>query len=67
MTLEPEIELRPWAEQEAIDDASYRDQIAYLYERSPFYRAKLAAAGFASAAAAGGLEGLARLPLTEKA
>jgi len=67
MTLEPEVELRPWAEQEAIDDASYRDQIAYLYERSPFYRAKLAAAGFASAAAAGGLEGLARLPLTEKA
>jgi len=67
MTLEPEIELRPWAEQEAIDDASYRDQIAYLYERSPFYRAKLAAAGFASSAAAGGLEGLARLPLTEKA
>jgi len=67
MTLEPEIELRPWAEQEAIDDASYRHQIAYLYERSPFYRAKLAAAGFASAAAAGGLEGLARLPLTEKA
>ena len=49
MTFEPEIELRPWSEQQAIDDASYRDQIAYLYERSPFYRAKLAAAGFASA------------------
>ena len=67
MTLEPETELRPWAEQEAIDDGSYRDQIAYLYERSPFYRAKLAAAGFASAGAAGGLGDIARLPLTEKA
>ena len=67
MTLEPEIELRPWAEQEVIDDASYRDQIAYLYERSPFYRAKLAAAGFATVSAAGGLGDMARLPLTEKA
>jgi phenylacetate-CoA ligase len=67
MTLEPEIELRPWAEQEVIDDASYREQIAYLYERSPFYRARLAAAGFASATAAGGLGDIARLPLTEKA
>jgi phenylacetate-CoA ligase len=67
MTLEPEIETRPWDEQEAIDDASYRGQIAYLYERSPFYRAKLAAAGFASAAAAGGLADITRLPLTEKA
>ena len=67
MTLEPEIETRPWSEQEAIDDASYREQIAYLYERSTFYRARLAAAGFASAAAAGGLGDIARLPLTEKA
>ena len=30
MTLEPEIETRPWAEQVAIDDAAYREQIAYL-------------------------------------
>jgi phenylacetate-CoA ligase len=67
MTLEPETELRPWPEQEAIDGATYLDQIAYLYDRSPFYRAKLASAGFATAAAAGGLGDIAQLPLTEKA
>ena len=32
--LEPEVETRPWAEQLAIDDASYREQLAYLFERS---------------------------------
>ena len=40
--LEPEVETRPWAEQLALDDASYRSQLAYLLERSPFYREKLA-------------------------
>jgi phenylacetate-CoA ligase len=48
------------------DDASYRAQIGYLLERSPFYRDKLAAAGVADARAAGGLAEIARLPLTEK-
>jgi phenylacetate-CoA ligase len=67
MTLEPVIETRVWGEQEAIDDDAYREQVAYLYERSPFYRAKLTAAGVASATAAGGLGDIARLPLTEKA
>src|SRR5262249_45786999 len=64
--LEPEIESRAWDEQLAIDDASYREQVAYLFERSPFYRAKLGAAGIETAADAGGLEAIARLPLTEK-
>jgi phenylacetate-CoA ligase len=64
--LAPEIEARPWAEQLAVDDASYRSQLAYLFERSSFYRAKLVAAGFASAEAADGLAGIAQLPLTEK-
>ena len=32
----------PWPEQLALDDASYREQFAYLLERSPFYREKLA-------------------------
>jgi phenylacetate-CoA ligase len=64
--LDPETETRPWAEQLAVDDASYREQLAYLYERSPFYGAKLAQAGFASAGAAGGLAEIAQLPLTEK-
>ena len=41
-------------------------QLAYLFERSAFYREKLAAAGFASGRAAGGLADIAQLPLTEK-
>jgi phenylacetate-CoA ligase len=64
--LEPGIETRPWREQLAVDDAGYRTQLAYLFERSAFYRDKLAAAGFASAEAAGGLADIAELPLTEK-
>jgi phenylacetate-CoA ligase len=64
--LAPEVETRPWAEQLAADDASYRTQLAYLFERSAFYRQKLAAAGFASGQAAGGLADIAQLPLTEK-
>jgi phenylacetate-CoA ligase len=61
-----DVETLPWAEQLAVDDASYRTQLAYLFERSAFYREKLAAAGFASADAAGGLAEIAELPLTEK-
>jgi phenylacetate-CoA ligase len=61
-----EVESRPWGEQLADDDASYRAQFAYLFERSAFYREKLAAAGFASDGAAGGLADIAQLPLTEK-
>ena len=64
--LEPDVEARPWAEQLALDDASYRAQLAYLFDRSAFYRRKLTAAGFASAEAAGGLAEIAQLPLTEK-
>ena len=64
--LEPEIETRPWDEQLARDDAPYRAQLAYLFERSAFYREKLGAAGFGSAEAAGGLAEIARLPLTGK-
>jgi phenylacetate-CoA ligase len=59
-------ETRPWADQLALDDASYRTQLAYLFERSAFYREKLAAAGFPSAEAAGGLADIAQLPLTDK-
>lgn len=66
MILAPEVETRPWPEQLAADDASYRAQLAYLLERSPFYRAKLADAGVASLSAAGGLADLAHLPLTDK-
>ena len=52
----------PPDEQRALDETSYRAQLAYLLERSPFYRAKLA-----DVDTTGGLDALARLPLTEKA
>jgi phenylacetate-CoA ligase len=55
-----DVERRPWAEQLALDDASYRRQLDYLLERSPFYREKLAGD------AVGGLAEIAELPLTEK-
>ena len=59
-------ETGPWTEQLAADDASYRTQVAYLFERSAFYRQKLAGAGVTSAEAAGGLDEIAALPFTEK-
>jgi phenylacetate-CoA ligase len=58
-----EVETRSPDEQFAVDDASYRAQLAYLLERSPFYRAKLGGDG----AAGGGLDAIAALPLTDKA
>ena len=61
------VETTPWPEQVEADEASYRAQLAYLFERSAFYREKLASAGYPSAEAAGGLGEIARLPLTEKA
>jgi phenylacetate-CoA ligase len=64
--LAPEVETRPWTEQFALDDESYRVQLGYLFERSAFYREKLAAAGYASAEAAGTLADIAQLPLTDK-
>jgi phenylacetate-CoA ligase len=50
----------PWPEQLALDDGSYREQLAYLLERSPFYRKKLS--GFDPH----GLAEISELPLTEK-
>ena len=64
--LDPEVETRPWDEQLALDDASYRAQLAYLLDRSAFYREKLTAAGFSSLGATGGLADIAALPLTGK-
>jgi phenylacetate-CoA ligase len=54
-----EMEL-PWDEQLVLDDQSYREQLVYLLERSPFYREKLQ--GFALQS----LAEIAELPLTEK-
>jgi phenylacetate-CoA ligase len=64
--LAPQVESRAWEEQLALDDESYRTQLAYLYDRSPFYREKLSAAGFDTPGVAGGLAEIAQLPLTEK-
>jgi phenylacetate-CoA ligase len=64
--LEPEVETRSWDEQLALDDGGYRDQLAYLYARSTFYRDKLMSAGLASAEGAVGLDRIADLPFTEK-
>jgi len=64
--LDPEVETRSWEEQLELDDASYRAQLAYLLERSPLYRRKLADHGLESPADAGGLADLGALPLTDK-
>jgi phenylacetate-CoA ligase len=61
--LDRAVETRPWEEQLELDDASYRDQLAYLVERSAFYREKL---GLSRAEEAGGLADMRALPLTEK-
>jgi phenylacetate-CoA ligase len=64
--LAPEVETRSPAAQFDLDDASYRAQLGYLFDRSAFYREKLAAAGIGSGEAAGGLADIVRLPLTDK-
>jgi phenylacetate-CoA ligase len=66
MIFSPEVETRSPADQRARDDAAWRCQLAYLFDRSPFYARKFRAAGFADAAACGGIEDLPRLPFTEK-
>ena len=59
--LEPDVEARPPDEQLALDDEAYHAQLAYLLERSAFYRTKLAGLD-----TSGGLARLAELPLTDK-
>ncbi len=60
------VETLPWEAQAAADDATWRAQVGYLFERSDFYRHKLAAAGFPDPGHVGGLDAIAALPLTEK-
>jgi phenylacetate-CoA ligase len=57
---DPEVETRPWEDQLALDDASFREQLDYLRARSSFYRGRLA--GFEGVR----LTEIAELPLTEK-
>ena len=54
------VDVTSWEEQRAIDDASFRGQLAYLRERSPFYRDSLAGTDGL------GLDDIASIPLTEK-
>lgn len=53
------------AELAAIQESKLREQVEYVYERSPFYRGKLTEAGLAPRDVTT-LEGLARLPFTTK-
>lgn len=64
--LDRAIESLPWPEQTRQDDTSYRAQLAYLFERSAFYREKLSGGGIRSAKHAGGLAEITALPFTEK-
>ncbi len=66
MMFQPEIETRPWAEQRSIDEPAYRKQLNHLFDNSRFYQQKLGAAGFKTAASAGGLDDIRNLPFTEK-
>lgn len=63
---DPAVEMRSHADQAARDDALFRAQIGYLFDRSAFYQRKLKAAGFANAQSVGGLENIANLPFTDK-
>src|ERR1043166_2310895 len=58
--LDPEVESRPWDEQQALDDESFKAQLAYLLDRSPFYRERL------GTSTVDGLADIVPLPLTEK-
>jgi phenylacetate-CoA ligase len=58
--LDPDVETLPWAEQRERDDTRFAAQLAYLRERSAFYRDKLAGSPDV------GLDEIDRLPLTEK-
>ena len=66
MILDLEVETRSWEEQLELDDVSYRAQLAYLLERSAFYRRKLATTGVQAPEDTGGLADLGGLPLTDK-
>jgi phenylacetate-CoA ligase len=59
--LAPDVETRSAAEQLELDDVSYRGQLAYLLDRSAFYRERLAGDEPSLA-----LADIAQLPLTDK-
>jgi phenylacetate-coenzyme A ligase PaaK-like adenylate-forming protein len=66
MIFDKDVEIRSPEEQRRTDEALYRKQIEYLFARSPFYRRKLASAGFRDAKSVGELESIHHLPCTVK-
>jgi phenylacetate-CoA ligase len=58
-----EVESLPWGDQVELDREAFREQLAYLVERSAFYREKL---GVTDARELGGLDEIGSLPLSEK-
>lgn len=66
MLYDAEVETRDESDQRERDREAYAGQIGYLFDRSPFYREKLAAAGFPDARSVGGLDDLGALPFTTK-
>ncbi len=64
--IDQEVQTAAWDRRHGEDDGLYRRQVAYLFERSRFYRERLTAAGFPTPESVGGLESIAHLPLTEK-
>lgn len=63
--LEPEIETAPRSTLRQLQEERLREQVAHAHANSPFYRAKLDAAGVRPEQI-GGLDDLARLPFTTK-
>ncbi len=63
---DPEVEARSLDDQFKRDDTAFRQQISYLFERSPFYARKLKKAGFNDAESVGGIDRIAELPATDK-
>lgn len=66
MMYDRETETRSLDEQFSLDRESYRKQVRYLFERSPFYQRKLSEAGFHNPEDVGELDNIADLPFTEK-
>ena len=64
--IDPAVDTTGWEDQASTEDALYRRQIAYLFEKSAFYRQKLRDAGFAEAESVGGIDAISQLPFTEK-
>ena len=63
MMVEPDIEQAQWEDEARSNAPLYLKQIAYLFERSRFYREKLERAGFATHGAVGGLEAIEGVPV----